>query len=99
MKAARQAFQIGSPWRTMDASERGQLINKLADLIERDRLLLAVSINQSGQDSKSLESIHCLNWQVILVLVITTYSLQTNNNKKDFCHFLYMNGTIDLVSD
>lgn len=98
MKAARQAFQIGSPWRTMDASERGQLINKLADLIERDRLLLAVSINQSGQDSKSLESIHCLNWQVILVLVITTYSLQTNN-KKDFCHLLYMNGTIDLVSD
>ncbi|KAF4025431.1 hypothetical protein G4228_017484 [Cervus hanglu yarkandensis] len=41
VKAARQAFQIGSPWRTMDASERGRLINKLADLIERDRLLLA----------------------------------------------------------
>ncbi|OBS63688.1 hypothetical protein A6R68_07773, partial [Neotoma lepida] len=40
VKAARQAFQIGSPWRTMDASERGRLLNKLADLIERDRLLL-----------------------------------------------------------
>lgn len=47
VKAARQAFQIGSPWRTMDASERGRLLNKLADLMERDRLLLAVSINQS----------------------------------------------------
>ncbi|XP_013203462.1 aldehyde dehydrogenase, cytosolic 1-like [Microtus ochrogaster] len=41
VKAARQAFQIGSTWRTMDASERGRLLNKLADLIERDRLLLA----------------------------------------------------------
>ncbi|EPY73928.1 retinal dehydrogenase 1 [Camelus ferus] len=41
VKAARQAFQIGSPWRTMDASERGRLLYKLADLIERDRLLLA----------------------------------------------------------
>uniref|UniRef100_D3ZCV5 Aldehyde dehydrogenase family 1, subfamily A7 n=1 Tax=Rattus norvegicus TaxID=10116 RepID=D3ZCV5_RAT len=41
VKAARQAFQIGSPWRTMDASERGRLLNKLADLMERDHLLLA----------------------------------------------------------
>ncbi|EGW02516.1 Retinal dehydrogenase 1 [Cricetulus griseus] len=41
VKAARQAFQIGSPWRTMDASERGRLLFKLADLIERDHLLLA----------------------------------------------------------
>ena len=45
VKAARQAFQIGSTWRTMDASERGRLLTKLADLMERDRLLLAVSIN------------------------------------------------------
>ena len=45
VKAARQAFQIGSPWRTMDASERGRLLNNLAELMERDRLLLAVSIN------------------------------------------------------
>ena len=27
---------LGSPWRTMDASHRGYLLNKLADLIERD---------------------------------------------------------------
>ncbi|KAM4876553.1 aldehyde dehydrogenase 1A1 isoform 3-T3 [Thomomys bottae] len=47
VKAARQAFQIGSPWRTMDASERGRLLFKLANLIERDRLVLATieSIN------------------------------------------------------
>lgn len=34
--AARAAFSFGSPWRTMDASKRGQLINKFADLIARD---------------------------------------------------------------
>nr|AYV89215.1 retinal dehydrogenase 1-like isoform X1 [Tetranychus evansi] len=34
--AAKEAFKLGSPWRTMDASARGALLNKLADLIERD---------------------------------------------------------------
>ena len=43
VKAARAAFQLGSPWRRMDASERGRLLNRLADLIERDRTYLAVS--------------------------------------------------------
>ncbi|KAL4710934.1 hypothetical protein ACJJTC_017899, partial [Scirpophaga incertulas] len=41
VKAAKDAFEHGSPWRTMDASERGHLINRLADLIERDRIYLA----------------------------------------------------------
>lgn len=41
--AARSAFKLGSPWRRMDASERGNLLNRLADLMERDRLYLAVS--------------------------------------------------------
>ncbi|NXE40598.1 AL1A1 dehydrogenase, partial [Ptilorrhoa leucosticta] len=41
VKAARKAFELGSTWRTMDASERGRLLNKLADLVERDRLILA----------------------------------------------------------
>lgn len=44
VKAARNAFELGSCWRTMDASKRGKLLNKLADLVERDRLLLAVSV-------------------------------------------------------
>uniref|UniRef100_A0A8C9DJL9 Aldehyde dehydrogenase domain-containing protein n=1 Tax=Prolemur simus TaxID=1328070 RepID=A0A8C9DJL9_PROSS len=48
VKAARQAFQIGSPWRTMDASERGRLLYKLADLIERDRLLLTTMEAMNG---------------------------------------------------
>jgi hypothetical protein len=29
----REAFKLGSPWRTMDASQRGNLLNKLADLM------------------------------------------------------------------
>ena len=35
--AARETFKMGSPWRTMDASKRGLLLNKLAELIERDQ--------------------------------------------------------------
>ncbi len=39
--AAKEAFKLGSTWRTMNASARGNLLNKLADLIERDREYLA----------------------------------------------------------
>ncbi|XP_030830092.1 aldehyde dehydrogenase, mitochondrial [Strongylocentrotus purpuratus] len=39
--AANEAFRLGSPWRTMDASDRGRCLNKLADLIERDQVYLA----------------------------------------------------------
>ena len=39
--AAKAAFARGSAWRTMDASGRGRLLNKLADAIERDREYLA----------------------------------------------------------
>lgn len=39
--AAKAAFELGSPWRRMDASERGRLIYRLADLIDRDKLYLA----------------------------------------------------------
>lgn len=42
VQAAKAAFQLGSPWRRMDASHRGKLLNRLADLIERDRAYLAV---------------------------------------------------------
>ncbi|XP_048734254.1 aldehyde dehydrogenase, mitochondrial-like isoform X2 [Ostrea edulis] len=37
VKAAQEAFRLGSPWRRMDAAGRGYLLNRLADLIERDR--------------------------------------------------------------
>lgn len=41
VEAGRRAFELGSPWRTMDASDRGLLLYRLADLIERDRVYLA----------------------------------------------------------
>lgn len=41
VKAARAAFELGSPWRTKDASARGHLLHKLADLIDRDVAELA----------------------------------------------------------
>ncbi|EEZ98469.1 aldehyde dehydrogenase, mitochondrial [Tribolium castaneum] len=39
--AANEAFRFNSPWRTMDASDRGLLLNRLADLMERDAAYLA----------------------------------------------------------
>ncbi|XP_003744529.1 aldehyde dehydrogenase, mitochondrial [Galendromus occidentalis] len=41
VKAASEAFRLGSDWRQMDASQRGVLLNRLADLMERDRVYLA----------------------------------------------------------
>jgi len=41
VQAAKKAFARGSAWRTLDASARGRLLYRLADLIERDRELLA----------------------------------------------------------
>jgi len=39
--AAKAAFELGSPWRTMDATDRGVLLNKLADEIEANKDYLA----------------------------------------------------------
>jgi aldehyde dehydrogenase (NAD+) len=36
VKAARKAFHPKAPWRRMPASERGKLLNRLADLIEKN---------------------------------------------------------------
>jgi len=41
VKAARAAFELDAPWRTIDASQRGKLLYTLADLIERDIEYLA----------------------------------------------------------
>jgi len=41
VKAAVEAFRFGSEWRRKDACDRGELLNKLADLMERDRTYLA----------------------------------------------------------
>ncbi|KFD58920.1 hypothetical protein M513_00083 [Trichuris suis] len=41
VNAARSAFARGSPWRKMEASQRGVILNKLAELLERDVAKLA----------------------------------------------------------
>ncbi|XP_028291727.1 retinaldehyde dehydrogenase 3 [Gouania willdenowi] len=41
VEAAKAAQQRGSVWRRMDGSSRGRLLHRLADLMERDRRLLA----------------------------------------------------------
>lgn len=41
VQAARAAGHRAAPWRRMDASSRGRLLHRLAELMERDRLLLA----------------------------------------------------------
>src|SRR3954452_5242079 len=47
VKAARKAFHSKGPWRTMSASERGKLLNRLADLIEKnvDELAMLESLD------------------------------------------------------
>ena len=50
--AAKAAFKYGSPWRSMDASARGRLLHKLADLVERDNVYIAVSILQCSLNTK-----------------------------------------------
>lgn len=52
VQAARLAFSLGSVWRRMDASERGRLLSKLADLVERDSVYLAVSYHICWINSK-----------------------------------------------
>lgn len=41
VKAAQKAFARGSVWRNMDASARGRLMHKFADLIDRDNKIIA----------------------------------------------------------
>ena len=41
VRVARDAFQPGSPWRKLSAADRGRLLNKLADLIEKNAEELA----------------------------------------------------------
>jgi aldehyde dehydrogenase (NAD+) len=56
-KAARKAFDSG-PWSKMPASERGRLLNKLADLIERDAdELAALESLDNGKPYKDARNI------------------------------------------
>jgi len=65
VKAAKDAFRLGSEWRRMDPSARGELLYKLADLIERDRAYLAAleTLNNGKpfKDSYNIDIPHCIS--------------------------------------
>ena len=54
VQAAREAFKLGSEWRTMDASRRGQMLHKMAELMERDYEYIAAL--ESLDSGKPLEA-------------------------------------------
>ncbi|XP_033750674.1 retinal dehydrogenase 2-like [Pecten maximus] len=55
VEAAKAAFKDDSPWRLMNASTRGTLLNKLADLIERDRLYISsLEIMDNGKPFRDM---------------------------------------------
>lgn len=51
VRAAKEAFKRGSPYRKMSASARGDLLFKLAELMQRDMQILAVSIKRNLEGS------------------------------------------------
>jgi len=59
--AARKAFESGSEWRSMDASARGVLIYKFAQLLRRDeeKLSKLESLNSGKPYSESLFDLDC----------------------------------------
>ena len=62
--AAHKALQPGSPWHTMEASKRRDLLNKLADLIERDSEYLThlETMNSGRVCSKDLPRVIKYYW-------------------------------------
>lgn len=54
VKAARAAFHSKSPWRRMTASDRGKLLNRLADLIEKNADELATLESLDNGKPKSV---------------------------------------------
>lgn len=64
VKAAKNAFRLGSEWRRTDPAARGALLYKLADLIERDRAYLAAleTLNNGKpfKDSYEVDIPHCV---------------------------------------
>lgn len=64
--AAKEAFKRGSPWRCMDASERGRLLFKYADLMERDKEYLA-SLETLDNGKPYTSSISDLNFAIKVV--------------------------------
>ncbi|XP_075728741.1 aldehyde dehydrogenase 1A1 isoform X3 [Rhipicephalus microplus] len=63
VKAAREAFKRGSKWRTMDASQRGALINRLADLMEQNADYMA-SLETFNNGKPFTEAVHDIQFAI-----------------------------------
>ena len=61
----------------MDASQRGNLLNNLADLMERDRVYLAVRELENCDGS-------VVNYNFVLLFLFFLKSLETLNNGKPY---------------
>ncbi|KFM71913.1 Aldehyde dehydrogenase, mitochondrial, partial [Stegodyphus mimosarum] len=86
VKAAQRTFQFGSPWRRLDASERGKLLNRLADLIERDRVYLA-SLETLDNGKPYSDSYH-----IDLDLVVKVYRYYAGFSDKIYGKTLAIDG-------
>ncbi|KAK7116488.1 aldehyde dehydrogenase, mitochondrial-like [Littorina saxatilis] len=86
VKAAREAFRLGSPWRTMDASNRGRLLYKLADLIERDRQYLA------SLETKDSGKVYSQAFNADLALTIKCYRYYAGWADKNHGKTLHIDG-------
>ncbi|KAK2910734.1 aldehyde dehydrogenase, mitochondrial-like [Channa argus] len=64
VKAARDAFKLGSPWRRMDASHRGLLLSRLADAIERDAAYLAEL--ETLDNGKPYSAAYCIDLPMVV---------------------------------
>jgi len=64
VKAAQAAFHRTSEWRTMNASDRGHLLFKLSELIERDRAALART--ESLDNGKILKDAHNIDLELVI---------------------------------
>lgn len=104
VKSARAAFQMGSPWRSMNASDRGQLLSRLADLVERDQLLLAVRTNifectpMRGHVVRRLELISVCRF-IILVFFFYFQTLEAVDSGKVFlmAYFVDLTATVKTL--
>ena len=91
--AARAAFKPGSPWRSMDASQRGRLLNKLADLVERDIAYLAsLECLNNGKPyqfavSDMQSAINCIRYMAGLADKIHGRTIPVNGDL--FCYTRY----------
>lgn len=73
VRAARAAFARGSEWRTMDASRRGALLGRLADLLERDADYVA-SLESFNNGKPFIEALHDLKFSVRCLRYCAGYS-------------------------